>query len=74
MPIPVSVAPGSQRPSQSGSAPAERSTITPAAKSSVPGTTTARWPKRSASLPAGPETTVVQAGPGRVARPAWSTV
>ncbi len=42
MPMPVRQAPGSQRPSQSGVAPAERSTITPAAKKSVPGTITAR--------------------------------
>ena len=47
--------------------------MTPAAKNSVPGTTTARWPKRSASFPAGPETTVVSAGPGSVASPAVRT-
>ena len=67
MPMPVRTAPGSQRPSQSGSAPAERRTITPAAKTSVPGTITARWPKRSARRPAGPATIVVSAGPGSVA-------
>jgi hypothetical protein len=72
--MPVSTAPGSQSPSQSGLAPAERRTITPAAKNSVPGTITARWPKRSANLPAGPATMVERVGPGSVAAPAWSTV
>jgi hypothetical protein len=74
MPIPVRIAPGNQRASQSGSGPAERRTITPTAKNRVPGTITARWPKRSARRPAGPETTVVIAGPGKVARPALSTL
>jgi hypothetical protein len=72
--MPVRQEPGSQRPSQSGVAPAERRTITPAAKKSAPGKITARWPKRSASLPAGPAKTVERVGPGSVAAPAWSTV
>ena len=67
--MPVRQAPGSQRPSQSGSAPAERRTITPAAKNSVPGTITARWPKRSARRPAGPAKTVERSFPAAPAAP-----
>jgi hypothetical protein len=72
-PIPLAICAGSHWPRKSGRTPTFAAYQTKAAAhTNAPGTTTARGPKRSASLPQGRATTAATTAPGATARPETS--